>query len=171
MVQAALALFVAAAFTQLANAGASAQLPRNEHSAASYYSQRALDAMGARGEAMARHYQHEAAAQSTKTFDPGVIFPNGDPTSPGYVPGASSNGSAFVGGSTDFPAAVGSAIRPDDREGIRGIGNQPTVVATEDSFDWNDAGIGALGALGTCLLLAGCGLFAASHRKHKPAVL
>ncbi len=172
-VQAALALFVVAAFTQLAHAGASAQLPRNEQSAASFYSQRALDAMGARGKAMAAHYNHEAATSAT-TFDPGVIFPNGDPSSPGYVPGAPaySTGIDFVPGVSDYPTAVtDSPARPDDREGVRGIGGQPSIVTTSASFDWNDAGIGALGALGTCLLLVGCGLFAASHRKHKPAVL
>ncbi len=62
------------------------------------------------------------------------------------------------------------AMRPDDRAGIRGIGEQPSAVTAGDGFDWNDAGIGALGAFGIGLLLAGGAAFTVS-RKHKPAVL
>ncbi len=59
-------------------------------------------------------------------------------------------------------AADGSrdAIRPDDRA-WRGVGPVPTIVPTEspsvrvDGFDWADAGIGAAGAFGLALLLAG----------------
>ena len=49
--------------------------------------------------------------------------------------------------------------RPDDRAGERGPGafDQPTVLVTQSStgFDWGDAFVGALGGIGTALLLTG----------------
>jgi hypothetical protein len=61
---------------------------------------------------------------------------------------------AFVGGTAD------ELVRPDDRA-WRGAGPAPTVEVVQspslrvDGFDWVDAGIGAAGALGLVLLLAG----------------
>jgi hypothetical protein len=63
-------------------------------------------------------------------------------------------------------------VRPDDRA-WRGIGPEPTVVpidsptVTVDRFDWLDAGVGAAGALGLALLLAGASVFAV--RRHTAA--
>ncbi len=184
--QAALALFVAAACTQLAHAGirpddrnvgartsivsASESTPSQAaldaigarwnaiaesygaRPASSYYSQAALDAMAQRG---------QAQAAATASFDPGALFPNGDPTSPGYVPGA------------QVANDVHGALRPDDRGGIRAVDDTQTVTGTtDDGFDWHAAGVGALGAVGTCLLLLGCAFLAASRRKQQsPAVL
>jgi hypothetical protein len=44
-----------------------------------------------------------------------------------------------------------------------------TVVAGTRSFDWMDAGIGALAAAGLCLLCAGAYLLASSSRPARPA--
>ena len=54
-------------------------------------------------------------------------------------------------------AVVASPVRPDDRGDLRGPGAAPTVVLrqTSSGFDWEDAGIGALGAFGLALLLFG----------------
>lgn len=55
---------------------------------------------------------------------------------------------------------AGDVIRPDDRS-WRGPGPVPVVEVSSgpqlraDGFDWADAGIGAAGALGIALLLAG----------------
>lgn len=69
-------------------------------------------------------------------------------------------------------AVVQSGIRPDDRAAVRGPGAIPTVFATAgpsaDGFDWADAGIGAVGALGLALLLFGA-LQVASRRSHVTA--
>jgi hypothetical protein len=190
-VQAALALFVAAAFTQLAQAGVRPDNrplgPRAGVSAASSMpSQKALDAVGARWNAIAESYGARPASsyytqsaldamgqrnQAQAPFDSGALFPNSDPSSPGYVPGADFSRQlhtalgqldTYVPGVTDFPTTVADPGSTSD---------QPTVIVADEGFDWSDAGIGAAGVLGTCLLLAGCALVAASHRKHKPAVL
>jgi hypothetical protein len=52
---------------------------------------------------------------------------------------------------------VVASVRPDDRAGVRGPGAAPTVILTQTprGFDWEDAGIGALGAFGLALLLFG----------------
>lgn len=54
---------------------------------------------------------------------------------------------------------VSTSVRPDDRAGMRGPGaiEQPTLVVTHSStgFDWGDAFVGALGGIGTALLLTG----------------
>ncbi len=44
-------------------------------------------------------------------------------------------------------------------------------AATDSGFDWGEASVGGLGAVGIALLSAGGMLLAARHRKHKPAVL
>ncbi len=68
-----------------------------------------------------------------------------------------------------------TVVRPDDRGGVRGVESTPTIVASPSGFDWGDAGIGALGAFGFSLLLAGGMLLAIhSHQRkqsHKVAVL
>jgi hypothetical protein len=62
-------------------------------------------------------------------------------------------------GAFDTPTAVSSPTRPDDRAGERGPGafDQPTIVVSQSSvgFDWGDAFVGALGGIGTALLLTG----------------
>ena len=220
--QAALALFVAAACTQLAhagvrpddrNVGARTSIVSPSQSSESMPSQAALDALGARWNAIAESYgarpassyysqaaldamgqRGQAQAAATGSFDPGALFPNREyPTSAGYVPGAD--------GQIDMPAAtpldpsptgsghlvngrliapgeqaqtdVHGALRPDDRGGIRAVDDTQAVAGTTgDGFDWHAAGVGALGAVGTCLLLLGCAFLAASRRKQQsPAVL
>ncbi len=66
-VQAALALFVAAAFTQLAHAGGPKEHAKIDRPAASFYSPQALKAMGDRWTAMAAFYQHKPTA--TRVID------------------------------------------------------------------------------------------------------
>jgi hypothetical protein len=69
--------------------------------------------------------------------------------------------------------AQNSAVRPDDRAGIRGI-DSTTVAATQLSlggasgFDWSDAGVGAGSTLGL-ILIAG-GLLVARSRLRAPAL-
>ena len=62
-------------------------------------------------------------------------------------------------GAIDQPSTVSTSTRPDDRAGARGPGavEQPTIVVTHSStgFDWGDAFVGALGGIGTALLLTG----------------
>jgi hypothetical protein len=94
---------------------------------------------------------------------------------------------------TDMPDAVDrylrnhtpSAVRPDDRAGVRGVGaltsgdasdvvsryldnNRPDVAtdnaASGTSFSWRDAGVGLGGILGI-LLLAGAAAFAVRERR------
>jgi hypothetical protein len=63
------------------------------------------------------------------------------------------------------PAAQPAAVRPDDRAD-RGL---PTIAAealpTTDGFDWTDAGIGAVGALGLVLLVASASLLGLRLRR------
>ncbi len=68
-VQAALALFVVAAFTQLAHAGVPNEHVRLDRPAASFYSNQALKAMGDRWTAMAAYYK----AHPTKPSTPRII--------------------------------------------------------------------------------------------------
>jgi hypothetical protein len=58
-----------------------------------------------------------------------------------------------------------TAVRPDDRSGIRSVG---TVGATQSSggFDFGDAVIGAIGAFGLSLLVAG-GMLLTLHVVHQ----
>jgi hypothetical protein len=251
-VQAALALFVAAACTQLAHASvrpddrnmgprpaessAGSSMPSqaaldalgarwnaiaesyDARPASSYYSKQALEAMGQRGQAQIS----EGASFPTKlhtalgelnTYAPGVTdFPtktpetdapatalDTGPTGAGYLvngqlvePGSAGT-SYVVGGQVIEPGSAGTgsvvddqlieprvqwqtqrmhgAVRPDDRAGIRSVDDSSTIVYADNGFDWRDASVGAIGAFGTCLLLLGCALLAASHRKHRPAVL
>jgi hypothetical protein len=62
-------------------------------------------------------------------------------------------------GAFDTPTVASTPTRPDDRAGERGPGafDEPTVVVTHTStgFDWGDAFVGALGGIGTALLLTG----------------
>jgi hypothetical protein len=62
-------------------------------------------------------------------------------------------------GAIEQPHTVSTSTRPDDRAGTRGPGaiEQPTIVVTQSStgFDWGDAFVGALGGIGTALLLTG----------------
>ena len=75
------------------------------------------------------------------------------------------------------PGSVGSpqtAVRPDDLAGTRGPGSIPTVgiaaSSSGDGFDWADAGVGAVGAVGLALvLLGGLQLAARGRRDHAAA--
>jgi hypothetical protein len=64
------------------------------------------------------------------------------------------------------PVLVVSPTRPDDRADRQ----LPTVAVealptTDDGFDWTDAGIGAVGAFGLALLLAGASVLGLRHRR------
>ena len=66
-------------------------------------------------------------------------------------------------------STISSPTRPDDRAEPRGPGaiEQPTVVVTQSSatgFDWSDAFVGALGGIGTALLLTGALFLLLSQR-------
>jgi hypothetical protein len=65
-----------------------------------------------------------------------------------------------------YQESTTSAVRPDDRAGIRGVEQQPqTVYVTQSQgFDWSDAGVGALGAFGACFL-AGLTLLAMRRQR------
>jgi hypothetical protein len=67
-----------------------------------------------------------------------------------------------------FEGTAGSAVvvRPDDRAGVHGPGTPPptSLVRSSDGFDWQDAFIGGLGGVGIALLLAGLLFLAASRR-------
>jgi hypothetical protein len=187
--QAALALFVAAAMTQVAHAGT---MP----------SQKALDALGARWNAVAESYGARPASsyytkqaldamgqrsQAQIRFDPGVLFPNADPSSPGYVPGAEQ----YEAFRTDFPSAppeqgpastgyvVGgtliqpgqsvaearSSVRPDDRAGIRS--SDGLAVSNADGSLWGTAAAEVLAnepGVSTQILHEALGTHAASDR-------
>ena len=68
--------------------------------------------------------------------------------------------------------AASAPTRPDDRPGTRGPGPAPIVIAAESrsGFDWGAAGIGALGAIGLCLLVAtGLQLVARERGRHAAA--
>lgn len=75
------------------------------------------------------------------------------------------------------PGSVGSlrsAVRPDDLAGTRGPGSIPAVLVASsssgDGFDWSDAGVGAVGAVGLALLLlGGLQLAARGRRDHAAA--
>jgi len=88
-------------------------------------------------------------------------------------------------------AAASAPVRPDDRPGLRGVGGaeaviapsgrpdgrllpdgadlgdpRPTVVLVDgNGFDWGDATIGAVGALGASLLTAALGFAARRTRR------
>jgi hypothetical protein len=63
------------------------------------------------------------------------------------------------------------SVRPDDRPGIRGPGAAATLILAEpdSGFDWADAGIGALGALGLALALLGAVQSASKARRRHAA--
>jgi hypothetical protein len=58
-----------------------------------------------------------------------------------------------------------TAVRPDDRGGIRSVDSVPATVSS-GGFDWRDAGIGAIGAFGLSLLAAG-GMLLTLHVLHQ----
>jgi uncharacterized iron-regulated membrane protein len=62
-------------------------------------------------------------------------------------------------GAIEQPTTGSTATRPDDRAGERGPGafDRPTVVVahTATDFDWGDAFVGAMGGIGMALLLTG----------------
>ncbi len=70
------------------------------------------------------------------------------------------------------PGAIGAVdvVRPDDRA-WRGAGPGPTIVpiASEpsrvDGFNWDDAAIGAAGAFGLVMLMAGASVMVMRHRR------
>jgi hypothetical protein len=148
-------------------------------SAASHYSAAALDAMGARYDAMADSYATRPAASYLpaeavqamgQRYQAQVAA--ADSTTSGYVVG----GSLVSPGQANDPAdqitaAAVTPVRPDDRSGIRGIDDTPVAAAAASGgFDWSDAGIGAVSGLGLSLLLVGglvLGLTA--RREHKVA--
>jgi hypothetical protein len=59
-----------------------------------------------------------------------------------------------------------SAVRPDDRGGIRSVDTVSATKSTSSGFDWGDAGIGAIGAAGVSLLVAG-GMLLMLHLQHQ----
>jgi hypothetical protein len=66
-----------------------------------------------------------------------------------------------------------TVVRPDDRAGVRAVDTVP-VATSSGGFDWNDAGIGAIGAFGLSLLAAGAmllGLHVLHQRRDKIAAL
>jgi hypothetical protein len=168
--QTALALVVAASLPQVA------QSASPTGSAASHYSPAALQAMGARYDAMAKSY---AARPAASYLSAAAVQAMGqryqaqvaaaDSTTTGYVVGGQlvRQGQVFepvgqVAGPTDKP------VRPDDRGGIRGIDDAPlAAAASSGSFDWTDAGIGALGGLGVSLLLVGGLVLGLSTRRER----
>ena len=98
------------------------------------------------------------------THGPGAIGSEGQATSVRPDDRATHGPGLFA---TD---TVTEAVRPDDRA-WRGVGPAPTIEPTEsplvqvDGFDWADAGIGALGAFGLGLLLAGASLLAVRRQR------
>ncbi len=71
-------------------------------------------------------------------------------------------------------SAPETAVRPDDRPGLRGPGAAPQdsplqIVIRPGGFDWTDAGIGAVFALGLVLLAGGAALVARRHRQTSAA--
>ena len=71
-------------------------------------------------------------------------------------------------------SAPETAVRPDDRPGLRGPGAAPQdsplqIVIRPGAFDWTDAGIGAVFALGLVLLAGGAALVARRHRQTSAA--
>jgi len=62
---------------------------------------------------------------------------------------------------------VVSVSRPDDRAGVRGPGSVPVraaVAATTDRFDWVDALVGGAGGIATALLVMGGALLLLTQR-------
>jgi hypothetical protein len=59
-----------------------------------------------------------------------------------------------------------TAVRPDDRGGIRTVGPVSATQASSSGFDWGDAVIGAIGAAGLSLLVAG-GMLLTFHLVHQ----
>ena len=80
--------------------------------------------------------------------------------------------SADLRGPGAFASTVQASVRPDDRAGARGPGLAPIVVASPSSsgFDWEDAGIGALGAFGLALVLFGAMQAVSRQRRTHAAV-
>lgn len=105
------------------------------------YSAQALKAMGERYTKLAE------AHQATRPDDRGGALGAGQTTVAGdYVDRQVAN----------IEAKSGPVVHVDDRAGIRGPGpvETPTVVATNDGFNWTDAGIGASAMLFVAVLIA-----------------
>ncbi len=148
-------------------------------SAASHYSAAAVQAMGARYDAMAKSYAtrpaasylpREAVQAMGQRYQAQVSAANS--TTSGYVVG----GELVPQGEVYQPTRVITPprdlpVRPDDRAGVRGIDDTPVAAAaTSGSFDWTDAGIGAASGLGLSLLLVGgLVLGLSTRREHKVA--
>jgi hypothetical protein len=67
---------------------------------------------------------------------------------------------------SDYASPTATAVRPDDRAGRISPTAVPALPATAaDGFDWTDAGIGAVGAFGLALLLAGASVLGLRHRR------
>ena len=205
--QAALALFVVAAMTQVAHAATTpsqkaldalgarwnaAAGSYNARPAASYYTADQLAAMAGRSQAQAAAAQYSAF----RTDFPAASSQPG-PASTGYdvggvliQPGQSAAeatpsirpddraGLRSIGGASAPTAGALSlndsahAVRPDDRAGLRGSeASEPLATSSGGSFDWNDASVGALGAMGIYVLLGGFALLAVNNRRRRPAVL
>jgi hypothetical protein len=73
---------------------------------------------------------------------------------------------AILAGTKDPFYGTHTAVRPDDRSGLRGVGPVSATQSTSSGFDWGDAGIGAIGAAGFSLLLAG-GMLLTLHLVHQ----
>lgn len=103
-----------------------------------------------------RAWRGVGAAPVIVTSESGSLRPDDRAT---HGPGA-----LDVAGSADI-------VRPDDRA-WRGVGPAPTIVPIaspsvrfDGGFDWIDAGIGAAGALGLALLLAGASVIAVRRNR------
>jgi hypothetical protein len=79
-------------------------------------------------------------------------------------------GVGAVAATQDVAVAVSPSLRPDGREMPDGVDlapTPPTIVAADDGFDWDDAGIGLAGGLGLALVLVGV-LAATQHARRMP---
>ena len=64
------------------------------------------------------------------------------------------------------PQVTHGAIRPDNRDGLRGVDPMAVSVSEGGGFDWGDAGIGAISAFGLAFLAGG--MLAGTHlRQHR----
>jgi hypothetical protein len=156
--QTALALLVAASLPQIAHGqhyDPFAADVRSGDSAASHYSDPAVDAMGARYDAMATSYASRPAASYLSAA---AVKAMGER----YQAQVAAN---------DSTANAGQPVRPDDRGGIRGVEEpQVAAAASSGSFDWTDASIGAASGLGLSLLLVGgLVLGLSTRREHRIA--
>src|SRR3954454_22468210 len=112
-------------------------------------------------------------------------------TAPRGSQGASGTGYVIPAGSdqaivNDAPLMASSGVRPDDRAGLRGVGDvvvsvsrpddragvrgpgsvpaHSAVAATTNGFDWVDALVGGAGGIATALLVMGGALLLLTQR-------